>query len=507
MSLSIYIFLICFLALPYFIIYLRNLIWDVYLWQVKEYRFDRVFSQLLYEKVHGVRSMLSTYFKIGLLTLIVVFFISNNSEYLLFFTFMSFFLYWYESMDFFPKLLRKKLHRPDIRSPRNLILITGTVMILILPFFWLGISLPNPASNSSINTDNILSPKDLASELTPYLEQGVLILRPEYLIIFWSSVFGIMGELVSPIITALLVILTRPLAYAKRRNILKLAREKLAAHANVKVIAVTGSYGKSTTKEILYQLLSPFYETIKTEKNNNTDVGIAQTILKKLNKDTEIFIAEMGAYKLGETRDCCLIAPPNIAIITGIDQQHLSLYGSIKAVLDSTYEVVEFLNRDGLVIFNGDNEYCLKLAERTKVRKQFYFTVDSVEKLVAHNYDHKVRMESGHEYPAPDNISVSEVKETAKGLQLRLRFRESEHLLKTSLKAQYNISNLMAAILVALELGVPLDKLVKVINETDFHVPNPRNCRGGSWRQAGRRGRSRPKATTSQACLRFRLSK
>ena len=58
--------------------------------------------------------MLSTYFKTGLLTLIVVFFISNNSEYLLFFTFMSFFLYWYESMDFFPKLLRKKLHRPDI---------------------------------------------------------------------------------------------------------------------------------------------------------------------------------------------------------------------------------------------------------------------------------------------------------------------------------------------------------------------------------------------------------
>jgi|GEM_PF-2104658 len=484
MNLSIYIFLIIFLTLPYFIVYFRNLIWDVYLWQVKEYRIDRLLSSIFIEKLKGVRHSLMSYFKIALLTGIIIAFFTSYVEQMLFLSAVAFFIYWYESMDFFPKLIRKKLHRPNLKSPRNLILILGTFLFLLLPSIWLSLSLPsqNILNTQGPITDNVLTPAQLARDISPIRHDDTLIFKAEYLILFWVNVFGIFMELMAPIFTGLLVILTRPLAFFKRKSLISQARQKLMDHPRIKVIAVTGSYGKSTTKEILYQLLAPFYETIKTQKNNNTDVGIARTILKDLKKDTEVFIAEMGAYKLGETRDCCYVAPPDIAIITGVDQQHLSLYGSIKAVLDSTYEVVEELKEGGLVIFNGDNEYCLKLAERANTRKQFYFTVDSVEKLVAHNYDKKRKTESGHFYPAPDNISVSEIKRTPKGLQLRMRYRQGEYLLKTDLQAGYNIANLMAALLVALELGLPMDKLSKVINNMTFQVPylNVKEGRNGT---------------------------
>lgn len=453
---NIYIFLIIFLSLPYAIILIRNLIWDIYLWQVKEYRFDRYLSQIFYEKVRGARSMLSTYFKIGILSVLCINYISMQSDWVLFLAMLSFFLYWYESFQFFPKLLLKKIHRFSIKSPRNMILFIGTLSLLLLPYTLQISLLPAPAP---LTSDNVISLTELMSELTPKVIEGSMTIRAEYFILFTSAFWGILNELISPLITSIFILLTKPLAYYKRKKMIQRAIDKIEKTQEVKVIAVTGSYGKSTTKEILFQILSNRFDTIKTEKNNNTDVGIAKTILNKLNKDTEVFVAEMGAYKLKETSDCCRVAKPSVALITGIDQQHLSLYGSIEAVLASTYEVIEELEEGGLVILNGDNEYCLDLVKGSKARRQFYSVHESIEE-----HRSKKRVE------VPD-IKASDIRENTRGLQFLLHFNKEQYLVKTNLKAHYNISNLLACILVCIELKIPLKEVINIINENDLHVP------------------------------------
>ena len=466
------IFLIIFLTIPYFIVWLRNLIWDLYLWQVKEYRFDRLISQISFEKTKGVRNPLITYFSIGLFTLIFIFFLVGNIQNQLILIVIAFFVYWNESFIFLPKLITRKFFRPNIRSLRNLIIIALMIVVFILPYIWLMGSIPTTEHNIKVvNSDNFLSVSQVVDELTPVVKESLSIYRPEYLILFFTTIFGIGLDLFSPFLMALFILVTRPIAYFKRKSIISKAIVKISDHPKLRTVAVTGSYGKSTTKEIIYQILSQRFNTIKTEKNNNTDVGIASTVLKKLKKDTEIFVAEMGAYKIGEIEDCCKVVSPNIAIITGIDQQHLSLYGSIKAILDSSYEVIECLVPGGLTIFNGDNEYCIKLAEKTKTRKQFYFSSSNVEKLVSHKYEREKKDGNKTNSSSSHSLSVGDVKESRRGLQFKLQYDSKEYLLKTNLKVQYNISNLMAAILVAIELGLDVKEIVDIINKTEFQVP------------------------------------
>ncbi len=449
-----FVFLLIFISLPYLFVWGRNLIWDLYLWQVKEYRFDRLLSQLSFEKTKGVRNPLTTYFSIALFTLIFVFFLIGEIGGQLFLIVVAFFIYWYETFVFLPKLMTKKFFRPNLKSLRNLIIIFLMIGIFALPYLWLVSSIPGAKlNNESIYTDNVVSVSKVVEELTPIVKDDLNIYRPEYLILFFSTIIGIGADLFSPFFLGLLVFITRPIAYFRRKSIISKAINKLSDNPQVRVVAVTGSYGKSTTKEIIFQILSQRFDCIKTEKNNNTDVGIASTILKKLKKSTEVFVAEMGAYKVGEINDCCKVAKPNIGIVTGIDQQHLSLYGSMQAILDSSFEVVECLTPGGLAIYNGDNKHCLDLGKKTKARKQFYYASAS------------------NKNPNTSTVSASGLESTKKGLQFKLKYESKEFLVKTNLKVEYNVSNLLAAVLTALELGLDIEEIVKIVNDTEFQVP------------------------------------
>lgn len=124
------------------------------------------------------------------------------------------------------------------------------------------------------------------------------------------------------------------------------------------VIGITGSYGKSSTKELLAQVLSLKYKVAKTEGNDNSEIGVAQRVLK-LAGNEEVFIAEMGAYSRGEIRSICEIVKPKIGIITGIGDQHLGLFGSLEDIKKTKYELVESLPKDDLGLV-ADVDFSLK---------------------------------------------------------------------------------------------------------------------------------------------------
>jgi UDP-N-acetylmuramyl pentapeptide synthase len=467
--------LIIFFSLPFVIVTLRNILWDTYLWQTKEYRLDRVWANLLYEKSEDNRNDIYTYVKIALFTTSVIYYFEPKAEVLLLGIIIAFIVYWNESVHFLQKLLAHKLARPRLKSPRNLIIMAISFVIILLPYFYViswVISLPFSSTSSTPNASSgfsYLINGDF-SEVLPRTIDGVLVIPLGLVLVEILSIFGIAGELTTPFWVSLIALLTDPLAKLRRRMMIDKAKQKLTGYPKIKVVGVTGSYGKSTTKELIAQLLASKYKVVKTQKNNNTDVGVAQTILRDVNEGTEIFVAEMGAYKPGEIKSTTEITPPDIAVVTGIDQQHVTLFGGIEKTMKAKYEIIEGLKKDGLAVFNGDNEYCMRLAEKCDKRKQIYFSIENQSIVTPEIDDEITEREPGH-FPQNENLYASDIVVKENGIEFVLHQHGKKYNLKTNLPARYQINNLLAAIVVAAELGMSVADIVKVINHTTFVVP------------------------------------
>ena len=152
------------------------------------------------------------------------------------------------------------------------------------------------------------------------------------------------------------VIIISPLDYILKQKIIKAAKNKIAKHQKLIIIGITGSYGKTTMKEAVAEILAPKYKVLKTEENKNTPLGISQLILDKLNDKTEILIAEMGAYQQGDIKKLCEITKPDIAILTGINESHLERFGSIENTISAKFEVVKYAKENAKIILNADDK-------------------------------------------------------------------------------------------------------------------------------------------------------
>ena len=146
---------------------------------------------------------------------------------------------------------------------------------------------------------------------------------------------------------------------------LLLAKKKLEKFKPL-VIGITGSFGKTATKQIIKQILAVKFKVLATEQSINTPLGIAKTVLFKLKPDHQIFVVEMGAYKKGEIKQLAESVRPEIGLLTGINFQHQRLFGSQKKIIEEKYQLIKSLPKDGLALFNGENSICNDLAKTTK---------------------------------------------------------------------------------------------------------------------------------------------
>jgi UDP-N-acetylmuramoyl-tripeptide--D-alanyl-D-alanine ligase len=155
-----------------------------------------------------------------------------------------------------------------------------------------------------------------------------------------------------------------------KQNILKKAQKKMSRFHTIRVVGITGSYGKTSTKEFITQILSTKFRIVKTLASQNTDIGIAEQILKSDLDTCELFVAEMSAYHPGEIASSCGLFGKKIkvSVITGINEQHQSLFGSIETTMKSKYELVESLSDSGQAIFNGENEKTREMSTWSKDR-------------------------------------------------------------------------------------------------------------------------------------------
>lgn len=187
----------------------------------------------------------------------------------------------------------------------------------------------------------------------------------------WSLVFFLM--LARFFVMSGVVFIWNQITRKVKDLIIYQATRKMTHLPNLKVIGITGSYGKSSVKEYTSQILGGKYKVIKTPGNINTDIGIAQFILRTDFTQANIFVCEMGAYQIGEIKKICNIVKPKVGILTSIIEQHLSLFGSIKNIQIAKYELLRSIPENGLVITNADNSYCTELLSELTCKNQILF--------------------------------------------------------------------------------------------------------------------------------------
>ncbi|QQS38564.1 UDP-N-acetylmuramoyl-tripeptide--D-alanyl-D-alanine ligase [Candidatus Woesebacteria bacterium] len=233
------------------------------------------------------------------------------------------------------------------------------------------------------------------------------------------------------------VIVTKPLVEKAKKEDVHKARTKLAK-IKPKVIGITGSYGKTTTKEFLCHLLEDSFVVEKTYKNQNNEFGVARKILSDFSEQTQVFIAEMGAYKIGEIAAIADFTHPSIGVITGIEEQHLELFGSLENIKTAKYELIDALPDKGMAVFNTSNTICEELAQRAEKHK----------KLDVYRY----KVGSGK---STKKCAVAKItKNKRDGISFEISLAGVIRKLHTNITDEHFIENLTGAILIARLLGV-----------------------------------------------------
>lgn len=159
-----------------------------------------------------------------------------------------------------------------------------------------------------------------------------------------------------------------PFEFLIKKYYLFRTKRKLKKFKGIK-IAVTGSFGKTSTKNILKQMLESKYKVTATPLNYNTPMGLCKTVLKELKEDDEILIVEMGARHKGDIKELCDIVQPDIGILTSIGHQHIETFSTIENVLMTKFELCESLSPSKICFFDCYNEYAASLYKKATCKK------------------------------------------------------------------------------------------------------------------------------------------
>lgn len=217
------------------------------------------------------------------------------------------------------------------------------------------------------------------------------------------------------------------------------AQKRLKENPNLIIIGVTGSYGKTSVKNVLYQLLSQKYNVLMTPESYNTLLGVIRTIREGLNPTHDIFIVEMGAKQEGDIAEICELVHPHMGLITSIGPQHLESFKTLENVIKTKGELFEKLRPEGTIFVNLNDENIRNM----KLPK-------GVNAISFGNSSHK-----------KVNYSVSDIQVSEEGTAFSILSHKDKKKepFKTRLLGAHNIDNMLGSIAIAMELGVSADQI------------------------------------------------
>ncbi|MFA5917818.1 MAG: UDP-N-acetylmuramoyl-tripeptide--D-alanyl-D-alanine ligase [Candidatus Gracilibacteria bacterium] len=271
-----------------------------------------------------------------------------------------------------------------------------------------------------------------------------------YIIIFYNTtsiyinILAIMlWVLAFPIYMIIANLLLIPIDKYLKKQIIQNAKNKLdnlRKNKNLKIIGITGSYGKTSEKEILETVLKESFKVITTSGNKNTPLGISELILNELDETYDIFIVEMGAYYMGDIKEICDLVNPEIGILTGITLQHLERFGNLDNIIKTKFELIESIDTNGLAILDCSNENIKKgLQERKNTLK--------VKNILEIN--------------SPENITYLD---NLAGIS----FNYDKNIIETKLLASHSANQIIIAYEVAKYLKVPAKKILDSVKNINY---------------------------------------
>lgn len=204
-------------------------------------------------------------------------------------------------------------------------------------------------------------------------------------------------------------------------------------------IGITGSVGKTGTKDMIASVLMQEYNVLKTEGNFNNEIGLPHTIFN-LSSFHEVAVLEMGMNKSGEISRLTSIVCPKIAVITNIGMSHIGKLGSRQNILKAKMEIFEGVPKDGLIILNGDDNLLYGLKGFLNKHTIYY------------------GMDEGLDYQAYNIRNAGEL-----GVYFNIMVKDKECKIHVPVPGVHNIYNALAALAVGVEMGVPLDNIIKGI--------------------------------------------
>lgn len=224
------------------------------------------------------------------------------------------------------------------------------------------------------------------------------------------------------------------------------------------IIGITGSYGKTSTKHFLHRILSEKYNVLMTPGSFNTTMGVIRTIREYLKPTHQIFIVEMGAKQIGDIKEICDLVKPQYGILTAVGEQHLDTFKTIENVQKTKFELINSLPQNGIAILNADYEYIIN-KKVNNCNTQYYST-----------------QSTQFEY------NLANIKYNKKGATFNILKNETVvGEFETKLLGDYNLSNILASVIIAKELNVELDRIsyaIKKLTPVQHRMEIKRNNNG-----------------------------
>lgn len=269
----------------------------------------------------------------------------------------------------------------------------------------------------------------------------LLLFNENYILMYYLILCGM--TYLSYFIVLIANYINRPVEKLVYLSFKSKAMKKLKS-MNLPVIGITGSYGKTSSKNIINDILSVKYNSFATPKNFNTPYGLIRSINNHLDKFNDIFIAEMGAFKVGEIKTTCKLMKPTHGVLTTIGEAHLESFGSRENIQKGKFELIESLPEGGIAILNADDEWQLNYNLKNKKCRVLWIGINNKEAdLVA------------------SNIELSNI-----GTSFDVKFKGNNEVykFKTRLLGQHNVYNILAGILLGKELGMNINELQRGVN-------------------------------------------
>jgi len=239
----------------------------------------------------------------------------------------------------------------------------------------------------------------------------------------------------------------KPYEIARHFFTIEDCRRQIFNHPHLTIIGITGSYGKTSTKDFLYEILSHAGQTLKTPESYNTVFGIEKVIQMQLHSKLNYFICEMGAYVRGEIKELTHMVPPNYAILTAIGSQHLERFKSLENTTLAKFELIDAVRPENALV-NLDNKYISDQIELPDYQgvKTYSFISPAADFFVKSHH-----------------LSLT-------GSNLEVVYQNKTYHFETKLFGTSNLENLVAAIGMAFMLGIDPKTIQKSVLEI---TPSP----------------------------------